>query len=198
MAESRYRIRHASLMRLSKFLQARVPYLNRHSRRVACIAVRFGQELGLSQAELDSLCLASHLHDIGKVWIAAAILNKPGKLNRNEKAVIQIHPLLGEKIVARWGLPPRARSIIRHHYERWDGYGYPDGLAGDNIPFLARVLALADAFEAMTADRPYRYRLSLPDARREIRAGAGSQFAPDLVHRFVKMWEKKNGSRLFC
>ncbi len=168
-------------------LEARDRYSGRHSARVTAIAVHFGRHLGLPAAELESLKTAGYLHDLGKVGVRDAILRKTGALTPRERASVEPHPLRGEKILKPWGLKPHEREIILHHHERWDGRGYPHGLAGEELSFPCRLLALADSFESLTSDRPYRQRASLPQALAIIQAHAGTQFDPDLAWNFISM-----------
>jgi putative nucleotidyltransferase with HDIG domain len=176
-----------SIQALVRTLEARDHYTGRHSSRVTEIALRFARDLGLPQEELESLKTAAYLHDLGKVGISDRLLLKPGPLTAEERAIIQAHPVIGEKIVSPLNLKPREREIILHHHERWDGTGYPQGLAKEEIPLLCRLVALSDVFDALTSDRPYRQKFSIPEALEEIRAGAGTQFDPDLARRFVKL-----------
>jgi len=167
--------------------EARDLYGGQHSARVTRIALAFGRTLGLPPGSLESLKLISALHDLGKVGISDHILLKTDPLAVAERSLIETHPLLGEQLAAPLGLLPEERQAIRHHHERWDGRGYPGGLKERDIPLPARILALADSFDAITSDRPYRLRASVPQALEEIRAGAGTQFDPDLAARFVAM-----------
>jgi HD-GYP domain-containing protein (c-di-GMP phosphodiesterase class II) len=177
----------ASIQSLLRTLAARDPYTAHHSTRVTEVAVWFARHLNLAHMEVASLKNAAFLHDIGKIGISDAILLKPGPLTPEERALITTHPLIGEKIVEPLKLSKAEREIILLHHERWDGQGYPRGLAGQNIPLLCRVTALADVFDALTSDRPYRRRFTLGEALAEIKAQAGSQFDPELAHRFVQL-----------
>lgn len=176
-----------SIKALVRSLEARDPYTGQHSARVTEIVTHFGRHLGLPPEELESLKTASYLHDIGKVGISDFILLKPGPLTPEERVVIESHPLIGGKIVEPLGLRPQEKGVILYHHERWDGRGYPRGLAGKDIPFGCRLLTLADVYDALTTDRPYRQRCSIPEALAEIRAHAGTQFDPELTLEFVHM-----------
>jgi diguanylate cyclase len=140
-----------------------------------------GERFGLSPAALAEIELAALLHDIGKVRVPDSILNKPGALTEDERAVMNRHPVWGAELLARVpGLEPVA-TIVRFHHERWNGGGYPAGLAGTRIPLTSRIIAVCDAHHAMTSDRPYRAALSQAHALAELRAGAGTQFDPVVV-----------------
>jgi HD-GYP domain-containing protein (c-di-GMP phosphodiesterase class II) len=128
----------------------------------------------------DAMEAAFLLHDVGKIGIPETILTKPGGLGDTERRVLQTHPILGERIVAPLGFPDVVRQVIRHHHERWDGSGYPDGLAGQEIPAAARLFSIADALDAMTSLRPYRRPISFEEAIAEIVRGSGTQFDPQL------------------
>jgi putative nucleotidyltransferase with HDIG domain len=151
-----------------------------HSENVASYAVAIGQALGLEPARIVKLRLAALLHDIGKVAVDDGILSKPSGLTDDEVAQIRVHPEIGATMLNHAGLREESRWV-RHHHERMDGRGYPDGLAGHAIPLESRVLFVADAFEAMTSDRPYRRGMPVPDAVAELRTCAGSQFDPAVV-----------------
>ncbi len=151
-----------------------------HSENVASYALALGQELGLEREHLVRLRRAAMLHDIGKVGVASAILDMPRALTDEEFAQIKTHSEVGGRILAHAGLTEEA-SWVRGHHERFDGRGYPDGLAGEDIPFEARIIFVADSLEAMTSDRPYRDGMSVPEAMAEVRACAGTQFDPTVV-----------------
>lgn len=170
---------------LLRTLAARDPYTAHHSVRVTEIATLFARHLSLTSQEITSLQKAIILHDIGKIGISDAILNKPGPLTPEERAIISAHPLIGERIVEPLNLTPGEREVILLHHERWDGSGYPRGLAGTAIPLLCRITALVDVYDALISDRPYRRRLTVAEALVEIETQAGRQFDPDLTAAFV-------------
>jgi putative nucleotidyltransferase with HDIG domain len=188
--ENTYDNLFATLYAFVKALEARDLYTRQHSNRVTAIALVLGRELGCSTEELDVLRFAGHLHDIGKIGIRDAILLKPGKLTAEEFEKIKEHPIIGADILNQLGLWDRERQIIRCHHERYDGSGYPDGLRREEIPFLARILAVADAFDAMASDRAYRRRMEEPVILRNIADGAGTQFDPAIVNVFMNAFGK--------
>ena len=176
---------HQSRAVLLRILREREPAMHDHLIGVAELARAVGRELGMGNEELDELARAAELHDIGKIAIPEEILHKPGPLDPDEWAFVHRHPLIGERILgAAPALRPVAR-IVRSTHERWAGGGYPDGLAGDEIPLGARIVAVCDAYEAMVSDRPYRPALSPEMAVEELRDGAGSQFDPQVVAVFT-------------
>jgi diguanylate cyclase (GGDEF)-like protein/putative nucleotidyltransferase with HDIG domain len=174
---------------IASAVEAKDPYTYGHSRRVNIYAVALAEKTGLSADEVSVLSAAALLHDIGKVGIPDKVLNKKGKLSREDWEAIKEHPKLGANIISSVPrLAPAINSILYHH-ERWDGGGYPEGLRGEEIPLEARILAIADSFEAMTSARPYRPALSLEEVVMELRQGAGLQFDPGLVDTFVDIIE---------
>ncbi len=175
-----------------RLLEAKDPYTAHHSERVAAIASEIGREMELPPALLESLEAGARLHDVGKVAIPDTLLRKEGGLSPEEWAVMREHPVAGAKALAPIAslLGKEAVAIARHHHERWDGGGYPDGLRGEEIPLLARIVAVADAYEAMTSDRPYRKALSPEEAARRIGEGAGEQFDPEVVEAFLRAWRR--------
>ena len=166
---------------LANALEANDEYTSTHARWISDLSLHVGRELGLNDVELKRLELGALLHDIGKIGIPNNILTKPGRLTAEERAVIETHPVLGERIIAPIDRLQDVRSIVRHCHERWDGHGYPDGIAGEDIPLEARIIFVCDAYHAMTSDRPYRHRLSHPEATRRLHAAAGTQFDPHIV-----------------
>ena len=175
---------------LLRTLSERQPDLHAHLQGVAELAVEVGRELDMTPEELDELVRAAELHDVGKMAIPDAILQKPGPLDDAEWAFIRRHTIIGERILlAAPALRPVAGQV-RSSHERWDGDGYPDGLAGDAIPLGSRVVNVCDAFHAMTTDRPYRPAMDAGEALEELRACAGGQFDPDVVAAFCSVRER--------
>jgi hypothetical protein len=168
-------------------IDARDPYTARHSEKVAAYAVALAQELKLSAAECERIRLAGLLHDVGKLALERSVLQKAGPLSNDEWRQVREHPGLSAHIIG--GVAHFAPFLpgARHHHERYDGHGYPDRLAGTEIPLDARVLAVADAFEAITSDRSYRAALTYDEAIERLVAGAGSQFDPVCVEAFVAL-----------
>jgi putative nucleotidyltransferase with HDIG domain len=160
---------------LARAVDAKDSYTRSHCQMVSDVASRIATDLGFSSAHVDQVRLAGLLHDVGKIGVADAILHKPGPLDAEEMAIMETHSTLGERIVQGAGLDEVGRWI-RHHHERLDGSGYPDGLAGAEIPIESRIVLVADAFEAMTADRPYRRGQSVEWAISELRRHVGTQF----------------------
>lgn len=189
--------RQESIKALLRTLTARDPYTGYHSNRVTNLALTFARSLSLSSQELEALSNAGYLHDIGKIGVSDSILLKPGPLTPAERAVIQTHPLIGEKIVEPLGLTSQEKNLILLHHERWDGRGYPRGLQGNSIPFLCRLLALVDVFDALTTDRSYRQAFTVPEALAEIEAQGGYQFDPDLSQKFVHLLTAMGPQKLF-
>jgi diguanylate cyclase (GGDEF)-like protein len=177
----------ATVQALAAAVDAKDPYTKGHSQRVASLARSLAVRMGGSEAFIDQVYAAGTLHDVGKIGVPDAILAKPSQLTKEESMVMATHPVLGEVIVAK--VPQLASLLpgVRHHHERWDGAGYPDGLSGEGIPLQARYLAVADTFDAMTTDRPYRKALSDQVALAEIERCAGTQFQPELAKEFVRM-----------
>lgn len=170
---------------LANALEAKDPYTHGHSRRVAKDAVRIAAQLRLPRKKIENLRHAALLHDIGKIGIRDAILFKPGRLTEDEFAQIRQHPALGAGMVEPIEFLKDVSDVIRHHHERWDGKGFPDGLAGEEIPLGARIVCIADAFDAMTSTRPYREGMSIPVAVEELLRCRGGQFDPEIVDCFI-------------
>ncbi len=182
---------YATLRALVRSLEAKDPYTKLHSQRVTHIAVDLAGFMGVRDEDMEILDFAGHLHDIGKIGIRDQVLMKPGRLTREEYEIIKAHPVIGEEIVGHLGLMTQAKAIIRHHHERWDGHGYPDGLSGTDTPFLARILAVSDTYDAITSDRPYRKGHSPEEALEEIVRNSSTQFDPDVVKAFREMFHEQ-------
>jgi HD-GYP domain-containing protein (c-di-GMP phosphodiesterase class II) len=181
----------SALLALSEAIEARDPYTRGHSARVARTAHAVGVRLGCDEARLTLLRLGGALHDIGKLVVSEAVLNKPGPLTSAEQAEVREHPEAGARMVALdRSLRPALPGVLYHH-ERWDGLGYPTGRAGSEIPLEARILAVTDSFDAMTSDRPYRAALTHEQAIAEVECCSGSQFDPDVALVFLEAWESR-------
>jgi HD-GYP domain-containing protein (c-di-GMP phosphodiesterase class II) len=181
---------------LAAAIDARDPYTHGHSTRVAAASLLLGQEIGLSQDELEELEICCFFHDVGKLGTPDAILHKNQNLNSAEYREIRRHPEDGADILGRAKSLQKYILPVRHHHECYDGTGYPDGLGGDTIPLFAAIIAIADAFDAMTSSRPYRKGLPAEEALRELANGAGKQFHPALVQAFIRARDKNGGGAL--
>jgi diguanylate cyclase (GGDEF)-like protein/putative nucleotidyltransferase with HDIG domain len=171
---------------LMNTMHAKQPALRDHSTEVAELAVTVARRLGLTAEEVDEVRRAAELHDVGKVGIPDAILDKPGPLNTDEWEFMRQHTILGERILSAAAALRPVAQLVRSSHERWDGGGYPDGLRGTEIPRGSRIVAVCDAYEAMTSDRPYRRALTPAMASAELLATAGTQFDPEVVDVFVR------------
>ena len=178
------------LFSLATIIEMRDAYTEQHTERVVEVSLKIGRIVGLTPQELDDLRKGAHLHDIGKVAIPDEILKKKGPLTPEERKRIEEHVIIGEQICAPIHSLRGALPIIRHHHERWDGTGYPDGLREHEIPFLARIVAIADAFDAMSYDRPYRKRLSREQLMEEFEKGKGKQWDPNLTEILLGLLEE--------
>jgi putative nucleotidyltransferase with HDIG domain len=179
-----------------KAIEARDPYTSGHSRRVSEAATIIARAAGLSEAEVDRVRIAALLHDVGKIHEDyAPILRKPGKLTNEEWELMKTHPARGAELVSTMSHLQDLVAPIRHHHERWDGRGYPDGLRGDAIPLSSRIITLADTLDALTSDRPYRAGLDEAEVRAEFIRCRGSQYDPDLCDRVLTapVWSKLIG-----
>jgi putative two-component system response regulator len=165
------------------------PTLAAHAARVTDLAARLAAWLDWDDARLYSIYLGGPLHDIGKIAVSEKILSKPGPLDPDELAEIQTHPTVGARLIGPVAPAYEALPFVMYHHERWDGDGYPSGLAGAEIPEGARILAVADAFDAMTSTRPYRHALPIDRALREIERCSGTQFDPAMASAFLEAWE---------
>jgi len=172
---------------LAQAIEAKDPYTHGHSEGVMKYAVLIAQKLGLQEREKESLRYAAILHDIGKIGVRGIVLNNPNGLTNDEYNEVKKHPLIGEGIIKPIELLQPIRPLMRHHHEWYNGKGYPDGLSGENIPLGARILAVADAYDAMKSDRPYRKALTEETAIQELKRGSGNQFEPKIVEIFLKI-----------
>jgi HD-GYP domain-containing protein (c-di-GMP phosphodiesterase class II) len=178
---------------LSRSMEAKDLYTGGHTERVAAVAVGLARRLGFKDDELEAIEIGALLHDIGKIGIPGHVLRKPGKLNEDEWELIKSHPVISDYILSELELHPFVRQCARSSHERIDGTGYPDGLAGDEIPMPARIVFVADALDALTSTRPYRPARSMLAALTEIRAHAGTQFCPRVVAALDELWRKEPG-----
>lgn len=176
-----------SIKALAQALEAKDEYTQGHSARVAEESVNIARYLSLSDTEIQRMWLAGYLHDIGKIGIKEAVLNKPGKLDEEEWKLIQQHPVVAGRILGPISELSDVIDIVVHHHERYDGSGYPDGIEGGSIPLGARILTVADAYDALTSRRPYRDALSCEEARRILAAAAGTQFDPVIMRAFLDL-----------
>lgn len=171
----------------ARSVEVKDPYTGQHLERVRLFARRLAQALGLPPEEADAVDRAALLHDVGKIGVPDAVLTKDGPLDETEWEMMKRHPLIGASIFQdAWDAAMRrALPGIRWHHERPDGRGYPDGLAGEDIPLIARIIAVANAYDALTSDRPYRKGMDTDDALQVLQAQAGAQFCPTVVYRFI-------------
>jgi HD-GYP domain-containing protein (c-di-GMP phosphodiesterase class II)/putative methionine-R-sulfoxide reductase with GAF domain len=172
---------------LANALEANDEYTSSHTRWITDMALKVGRTLGFDSVALKRLELGALFHDIGKIGVPTSILLKPGPLTDEERRLVEMHPELGERILAPIARLTEVRPIVRSCHERWDGQGYPDGKAGEEIPIEARVILVCDAFHAMTTDRPYRRRMGTEEAARRLREASGSQFDPAVVDAFLAL-----------
>ena len=171
----------ATVRALSNAVEARDAYTGKHAERVAAYGMELARCCGLAVEDSPQIEFGFLLHDVGKVAVPDAILFKSGSLTEEEYSLVRRHPVIGSEILRDVDFLGEGKLVVRHHHERWDGMGYPDGLAGDAIPLAARVFAVADALDALTTDRPYRPASSFAVAREEVLRGAGTQFDPVVV-----------------
>ena len=185
----------STIRMLAEAIQAKDPFLRGHSEEVSDYVAAVAERLGMDGRLREQLVVGSLLHDVGKIGISERILHKPARLTQEEFAVIQLHPRIGYRLIEQVpSLRPVAAAVL-HHHERFDGGGYPTGLVGEQIPLEARIVCVADAFSAMTADRPYRARMPLSDACAELERNAGTQFDPEIVRIFVEEVRKDPSPR---
>lgn len=181
-----------AIQAISLTVEARDPYTAGHQRRVAKLSCAIAKELTLSENQINAISMAAIVHDIGKIYVPAEILNKPGQLTENEFGIIKTHPQIGYDILKEIEFPWPVAQIVRQHHERMNGSGYPSGLSDDNIMMEARILGLADAVEAMVSHRPYRPALGLDKALEEISQNSGILYDPDVADACIKLFTKKD------
>lgn len=185
----------AVLVSLALAVEAKDPSTHGHCERLSDYAVQLGQQLDLSSDHLRALRRAGYLHDLGKIAVPEAILLKPGPLTPEEASIMRLHPVVGERICRPLRSLRLVLPIIRHHHERWDGSGYPDGLAAESIPLTARILQIVDVFDALVVDRPYRAGLSHADATRVLQEEAKKGwYDPGVVAEFLGLLNSNGGS----
>jgi HD-GYP domain-containing protein (c-di-GMP phosphodiesterase class II) len=172
---------------LAAAIEAKDPYTRGHSKRVTQFAILLAERFGVSDAEIRNLRYGATLHDIGKIGVSGKILNKKGRLTTEEFEVIKRHPGIGENIIGPVDFLQGARPVVRSHHERFDGSGYPDGFREEEIPFLARITAVVDFFDALTSDRPYRKAYSIEQTIHIIREGIGREFDPMVAKEFLEI-----------
>jgi response regulator RpfG family c-di-GMP phosphodiesterase len=182
-----YKTRYHVIQALAAAIDAKQSYTAEHSRRVTAIALAIGRDMGLPAHDLSLLEMAAEVHDVGKIGVPDEILNKPGPLDSEEWKVMQDHSAQGEAIVAKVPELTEVARVVRHHHERVDGSGYPDRLAGEDIPILSRIISVADAYECMTGDRVYRAACSAEEATRRLQDSAGVQFDEIVVQKFLSL-----------
>jgi len=172
-------------------IEARDPYTRGHTERVTHYSLQIARAMNMADSQIETLRYAAEVHDVGKISIPDSILNKPAPLTPEERSIIQLHPIRGAEMLSPLKFLAPAIPIVRHHHERYDGQGYPDGLEKDKIPLLSRILVCADSFDAMTSNRPYRSRkYSLEEAIGEIKKNCGTQFDPEIANLFINLLTK--------
>lgn len=175
------------LLSFVKSIQERDIVTYEHSRRVATYAYRIARYLGWTRREASNLALAALVHDLGKTWIANDILNKAAALSDEERRTIERHPVIGARILIGCDIDRFYVEAVLHHHESWDGHGYPEGLHGEEIPLGARILAVADVYDALTTARPYKAPLSVEAARERLLLGSAAKFDPTVVNAFLAL-----------
>jgi len=178
------------LIDFARAIEARDPYSSGHAARVTALAEVIAARLGWDDDKIEVLRIGAALHDIGKLAVSDSVLRKPGPLSEPELIEVRSHPEEGARMLELIGTLRAAVPCVLHHHERWDGLGYPTGRAGEAIPAEARVLGVADAFDAMTSNRPYRPALAPDAAIAELERCAGAQFDPEVVEVFVEAWRQ--------
>jgi putative two-component system response regulator len=180
------------LAALAEGVEARDATTGGHLQRLSYYAMLLGRDLGLDEHEIAALRCGGLLHDIGKLAVHEAILRKAGPLTEEEWEEVRQHAVVGERMCGFFKLAPSVSQIVRHHHERWDGSGYPDGLKGKEIPYPARIISVVDAFDSMRSERPYQRRLPLHEVTRRLRAGAGRQWDPTITRAFLQLIQRQH------
>jgi putative two-component system response regulator len=186
-------VSHGVIAALANAVEAKDATTELHCQRLAGLAHELGMRAGIEPAALKGVVFGALLHDIGKIGVSDAILTKAGPLTAHEWHEMRQHPVIGERICEPLASAAEFAPIVRHHHERWDGTGYPDGLRGESIPIGARIVGLVDAYDAIIHDRPYRPARSIEEALDELTREAGAQFDPELVRLFLPMAERELG-----
>lgn len=181
---------YKTIKSISSALDAKDPYTHGHSQRVTLYSLILANELNLPSVQMESIEIASLLHDIGKIGIPESILCKPGRLTNEEFEIMKLHPERGEQMILKISKLKTISDWLKNHHEKWDGTGYPSKLKGEDIPLVARIIAIADTYDAMTSTRSYRVALTHEIAIEEIKKCAGTQFDPELAEKFVAIQEK--------
>jgi len=190
--EERSQFDEQILLALAEGVEARDATTGGHLQRLSYYAMALGRDLGLEERELATLRCGGLLHDIGKLAVHESVLQKPGPLTEDESEEMRQHAVVGERMCGFFKLAPAVSQIVRHHHERWDGTGYPDRLQGQEIPFLARIVSIVDAFDSMRSDRPYQRRLPMHEVVRRLRSGAGRQWDPKITRAFLQLIERRH------
>jgi HD-GYP domain-containing protein (c-di-GMP phosphodiesterase class II) len=170
---------------LADTVESHCEFMRGHARRTAFYAGLLADRLSLAAPVREHIRISGFLHDIGKIGVPTDVLMRPSALTVKERRLIEQHPEIGERLVEPLGIDTEISGVIRHHHEWWDGRGYPDGLYGEQIPLVARIVAMADVYDGMSSSRPYRPALSPEEVRGEFKRGAGAQFDPVLVKEFL-------------
>lgn len=181
---------YETVFALADTIEKRDPYTGGHTKRVMEYSVAIGEEMGLNRDEIEKLKLAAILHDIGKIGIRDSVLLKEDKLTDEEFAIIKRHTIYGDEILGHLKRLEKISPGVKYHHEKYNGTGYPEGLKGEEIPIIARIIAVADTFDAMTTDRPYRKGLTFEAALEELNKKAGTQFDPIVVDSFIRVFER--------
>jgi putative nucleotidyltransferase with HDIG domain len=181
---------------LARSIQERDLVTYQHCRRVAIYANRLARHMGWQRAAARELALAGLVHDLGKTWVGNEVLLKPARLSESERETIEKHPITAAQLLWAFDMPDLILDAVLSHHERWDGAGYPQRLAGTEIPLGARLLSVADVFDVITTDRPYKAAMSVPEARERIREGAGSAFDPEVAGAFTTLLDIRPDFRL--